>query len=84
MNVKRHFPYHVTFQIHVDYSKYTRKHIVIDEGVSLCVMSLTCWKAIGSLTLSQSLTMFTAFDVLYFHPHGIVPTFLVQLGGKTM
>jgi hypothetical protein len=83
-DVKPRLPYHVAFQIHVDYSKYTIKRIVIDEGVAMCVMSLTCWKAIGSPTLSQSLTMLTAFDGRSFHPHGILPTFLVQLGGKTV
>jgi hypothetical protein len=76
-NVKPRLPYHVAFQIHVDYSKYTIKHIVIDEGVATCVMSLTCWKAIGSPTLSQSPNMLTSFDVYSFHPHDILPTFLV-------
>jgi hypothetical protein len=80
--LKPHLPYHVAFQIHVDYSKYTIKRIVIDEGVATCVMSLTCWKSIGSPTLSQSLTMLTTFDGRSFHPHGILPTFPVQLGGK--
>jgi hypothetical protein len=83
-DVKPHLPYHVAFQIHVDYSKYTIKHIVIDEGVATCVMFLTCSKAIGSPTLSQSLTMLTAFDGRSFRPHCILPTFPVQLGGKTV
>jgi hypothetical protein len=78
------FPYHVAFQIHVDYSKYTIKCIVIDEGIATCVMYLTCWKAIGSPTLSQYPTMLIAFDGRSFHPHGIIPTFPVQLGGKTV
>jgi hypothetical protein len=68
MDVKPRFPYHVAFQIHVDYSKYTIKCIVIDEGVATCVMSLTCWKAIGSPTLSQSSTMLTIFDGRSFLP----------------
>jgi hypothetical protein len=82
MDVKPHFPYHVAFQIHVDYSKYTIKHTVIDEGVATCMMSLTCWKSIGSPTLSQYLTMLNAFDGHSFHPHRILPTFVVQLGGN--
>jgi hypothetical protein len=57
-----HFPYHVAFQIHVDYSNYTIKHTIIDEGIATCVMSLTCWKSIGSPNLSQSLTMLTTFE----------------------
>jgi hypothetical protein len=83
-DVKPHLTYHVVFQIHVDYSKYIIKRIVIDEGAATCVMSLICWKAIGSPTLSQSLTMLTAIDGHSFHPHSILPTFPVQLGGKTV
>jgi hypothetical protein len=45
-------------------------------------MSLVCWKAIGSPTLSKSSNMLTAFDGHSFRPHGIIPTFLVQLGGN--
>ena len=84
MNVEPRLPYHVAFQIHVDYSKYTIKHIVIDEGAAMCVMSLTCWKSIGSPTLSQYSSMLTTFDGHSFHPHDILPTFLVQLGGNTV
>jgi hypothetical protein len=82
MDVKPLLPYHVALQIHVDYMKYTIKCIVIDEGVATCVMSLTCWKAIGSPTQTQSMTMLTSFDVRSFQPHKILPTFPVQLSGK--
>jgi hypothetical protein len=77
MDVKPRLNYHVAFQIHVDYIKYIIKFIVIDEGVATCVMSLTCWKAIGSPTLSQSMTMLTAFDGHSFRPHRIIPAFPV-------
>jgi hypothetical protein len=50
-NVKPRLPYQMAFQIHVDYSKYTMKRTVIDEGVAMCMMSLNCWKAIVSPTL---------------------------------
>ena len=50
----------------------------------MCVMSLTYWKSIGSLTLSQSMTMLIAFDGHSFQPHGILLVFPVQLGGKTV
>jgi hypothetical protein len=82
--MKPQLPYHVAFQIHMVYSKYTIKHIVIDEGDATCVMSLVCWKSLVSPTLSQSLTMLTDFDCRSFHPHGILPAFSVQLGGKTV
>jgi hypothetical protein len=31
MDVKPRLPYHVAFQIHVEYSKYTIKRAVVDE-----------------------------------------------------
>jgi hypothetical protein len=52
-DIKHHFPYHVAFQIHVGYSKYTIKHAIVDQGTTTCVMSLIYWKAPGSLNLSQ-------------------------------
>jgi hypothetical protein len=42
IDVKPRLPYHVAFQIHVEYSKYTIKQVVIDEGATTCVMSLAC------------------------------------------
>jgi hypothetical protein len=81
-NVKPCLPYHVAFQIHVGYSKYTIKHVVVDEGATTCVMSLICWKSLVSLTLSQYPTMLTAFDGRSFHSHGILHSFPVHLGGK--
>jgi len=72
----------VAFQIHVGYSKYIIKHVVVDEGAATCVMPLICWKALGSLILSQLLTMLTTFDGRSFYPHSILPAFPVQLGGN--
>jgi hypothetical protein len=56
--------------------------VVVDEGVATCVTSLVYWKTIGYPTLSNSSTMLTAFDGHSFHPHGILPAFLVQLDGN--
>jgi hypothetical protein len=72
----------VAFQIHVKYSKYTIKSVVVDEGTTTCVMSLVCWKALSSPTLFKTSNMLTAFDGHSFHPHGILPAFPIQLGGK--
>jgi len=80
--VKPCLPYHVAFQIHVDYLKYTIKCVVVDEGTTTCVMSLVCWKALGSLNLSKSSNMLISFDGHSFHPHGILLAFPVKLGGK--
>jgi hypothetical protein len=42
IDVKPHLPYHVAFQIHVGYLKYTIKCIIVDEGTATCVISLIC------------------------------------------
>jgi hypothetical protein len=88
IDLKPHLPYHVAFQIVVAHPMkfFTRNifRMVVDEGTSTCVMSLACWKAIGKLALSPSPTLLTAFDDHSFRPHGIVPSFPVQLGGKTV
>ena len=57
---------------------------MVDEGTSMCVMSLSCWKGLGSLEIVPSQSMLKAFDGHVFKPHGIVPSFPVMLGGKTM
>jgi hypothetical protein len=57
---------------------------MVDEGALTCVMSLVCWKAIGQPVFSPSPTLLTSFDRHSFLPHGIIPSFLVQLGGKTL
>jgi hypothetical protein len=87
-DLKPHIPYHVAFHIVVSYTmkNFTRNifRTVVDEGTSTCVMSLACWKAIIQPILSLSPTLFTAFDSCSFQPHGIVPSFPMQLGWKTV
>jgi hypothetical protein len=87
-NMKPRLPYHIAFQIVVAYpAKYFTQNIfrtVVDEGASTCVMSLVCWKAIGQPVLSLSPSMLISFDGHYFRPHGFIPSFPMQLGGKTM
>jgi hypothetical protein len=87
-NLKPRLPYHVAFHIVVDYPTKTFTWnifcTVVDEGASTCVMSLACWKAIGEPILSPSPTLLTAFDGRSFRLHGIIPSFPMQLGGKTM
>jgi hypothetical protein len=87
-DLKPYLPYHVVFYIVVAYTKKTFNQnifcTVVDEGASTCVMSLVCWKAIGQPILSLSPTLLTAFDIHSFQPHGIIPSFPMQLGGKTV
>jgi hypothetical protein len=87
-DLKPRLPHHVSFQIVVAYTmKYFTWNIfrtVVDEGASTCVMSLACWKAIGQPELSLSPTLLMDFDGRSFRPHGIIPSFPMQLGGKTV
>jgi hypothetical protein len=78
VDVKRHFPYHVGGM------NITIKHIVIDEVDLTSIMYLSYWKSIGSPSFSQSMTMLTTFNGHSFRPHGILPTFSVQLESKTL
>ena len=70
--------------IHVECLNMTIKNTVIDEGAATSVMSLSCWKGLGSPELSKSATMLTAFDGRSFRLHGILPSLKVCLGGKTV
>ena len=81
-DVKIHLPYHVALSIDVIHVGKTIKRVVIDECISTCVMSLSCWKDLGSLELVPSNTLLTAFDERSFHPHGILPAFEIKLVGK--
>ena len=57
---------------------------VLDEGATTCIMSYTCWQALGSSTLAALQTILKAFDGHLFSPHGILATFPIELGGKTV
>src|SRR5882757_9400909 len=55
-NVKIRLPYHVSLSIDVIHGGKTIGRAVVDEGDSTCVISLSCWKALGSLELVLSNT----------------------------
>jgi hypothetical protein len=80
--------HYVIFQIVVVYTtkNFTINifHTVVDEGASRCIMSFMCWKAIGQPVLSPSPILLTTFDGHSFRLDGIIPSFPMQLGGKTM
>ena len=46
--VKIRFPYHVALSIDVVHGGKTIGHTVVEEGASMCVMSMSCWKSLGS------------------------------------
>ena len=84
MGLQPHLPYYVSLLIHVECLNMTIKCTVIDEGAAASVVSLLCWKGLGSPELSQSTTMLTSFDGRSFWLHGILPSLKVHLGGKTV
>ena len=55
-------PYYVSLLIHVEFLNMTVKRTIIDEGTAASVMSLACWKGLGSPELYKFSTMLTAFD----------------------
>ena len=83
-DVKIRLPYHVALSIDVIHGGNTIGREVVDEGDSTCVMSLSCWKYLGSPELTLSNTFLTAFNGRSFCPHGILPDFEIKLAGKTM
>ena len=77
-------PYYVSLLIHVECLNMTVKRTVIDEGAAASVMSLSCWKGLGSPESSKSATMLTAFDGRSFRMHDILPSLRSHLGGNTV
>ena len=77
-------PHKLAFQI---ITKVVGKKVfrtVLDEGASTLVLSLSCWKAIGSPELVTSPTTLKSFDGQGFQPHGLISALAVELGGKTV
>jgi hypothetical protein len=72
--------HHVSFQIDIFYEKHVIRKIIVDEGDSMCVMYLSCWKSIGSLELTPSPTFLTTFDEISFRSHDLISSFPVHLG----
>lgn len=57
---------------------------MIDEGTLKCIMSISCWKALGSPTTNQSPTTLKAFNGRGFRPYGLLNDLLIKLEGKTI
>jgi len=75
-------PPQLAFQIQVFVSEKTIFRTIINEGASTCIMSIICWKAIGSPTLTESPNTLKAFDGRIFIPLGILKSLPISLEGK--
>ena len=65
-------PAQLAFLIQVKSLNKTVHRTIIDEGASTCIMSMSCWKTLGSPTLSRSSTTLKAFDGRTYTPYGIL------------
>jgi hypothetical protein len=77
-------PPQLAFQIQVMVTDKSICQTVVDEGAFTCVMSFSCWKAIGSPPLTESQNTLRAFNGFGFKPYGVLPSLLVTLEGKTV
>lgn len=57
---------------------------MVDEGASTCIISMSCWKALGSPKLDTFATLLKTFNEHMFQPHGILIALPIELGGKTV
>ena len=77
-------PHQMAFQIPVIVKNRPIHQTVIDVGASMCIMSIQCWRLLGSPLLNQSSTIRKAFDGCGFHPFGILQDFPIGVEGKTV
>jgi len=77
-------PAQLAFLIQVKALNKTVHRTIIDEGASTCIMSMSCWKNLGSPPLSRSSATLKAFDGRTYTPYGILSNLQVKLGGKTV
>lgn len=83
-NVKKGLPHHIDFQIKSTYRNPNIFRTIIDEGDATCLMSMSCYKAIGSPQVVPLSTLLTTFDRHSHRLHEIIPTFPIFIGGKVV
>jgi hypothetical protein len=77
-------PPQLAFQIQVVVENKNICRTIIDEGASMCVMFVACWKAIGSPPLTESHNTLKAFNGSGFKPYGVLPSLSITLEGKSV
>jgi hypothetical protein len=77
-------PPQLSFQIQVVVENKNICLTIIDEGASTCVMSITCWKSIGSLALTESHNTLKVVNGTGFKPYGVLPSLSIILEGKVV
>ena len=74
----------LAFQITTKFFGKSIRRTVLDQGCSTLIMSLSCWRAIGSPEINRSPMTLKAFDGNGFKPYGLFPSILIELGGKSI
>jgi hypothetical protein len=83
-NYASRLSHQLSFQVDVVVHNQQIHQTILDEGASTCVMSLACLKGLKSPALKKSPMMLHAFNGWGFHPHGLLQSLPIQLGGKTI
>jgi hypothetical protein len=83
-NYTSRLSHQLSFHVDVVFHNQQIHRTILYEGDSTCVTSLACWKSLKSPALNKSPTMLLTFEGQGFHPHGILQSLLIQLGGKTI
>ena len=74
--------HHLAFQVKIFLKGRGIHRIVIDEGASTCIMSASCWLALGSRTLFLPSNSLKAFNRHTFIPKGYLASYPITLSGK--
>ena len=77
-------PTELEFSIQVNFLNHLVHCTIIDEGASMCIMSLNYCKSLGLPHLSKSSTTLKAFEECTYKPCGIINNLHDELGGKTV
>ena len=81
---KTRLSHQLDFQLSIKFIGKNIHHTILDDEYSTSVMSLSCWRAIGSPEINHSPTTLKAFDGRRFQPCGLLPPLQIKIGGKSI
>ena len=79
---KTHLSHQLAFHLTTKIIGKSIHRSVLDEGPYTLVMSLYCWRSIGSPEINHSPTTLKAFDGRRFQPYGLLPAIHIELWGN--
>ena len=83
-NYKLRLSHQIAFQIATRVVGRKVHRTVLDEGASTSVLSMSCWRSLGSLELNKSPTTLKYFDGQGFQPHGLLLVLSIESWGKNV